>query len=194
MLSMTGRVTMRGMARWADKGGSYRTIQRFCTTSLSWGTLQWVLIRHHLSEQDDVLLMGGDEVVVTKSGKQTYGLDRFFSSLYGKRVPGRCFLSLSLISVKRRTSYPVIMEHIEHKHTDTPPEASRKTSQGKRGRPKGRKNRHRRDVVLTPSLRFVQETINGLLKLIVDHVKVMYFVYDGAFGHHDALHMVRQLG
>jgi putative transposase len=194
MLSMTGRVTMRGMARWADKGGSYRTMQRFFTTSLSWGTLQWVLIRHHLFEHDDVFVMGGDEVVVTKSGKQTYGLDRFFSSLYGKRVPGLCFLSLSLISVKRRTSYPVIMEQIEAKHTDKPPETPQKKSSGKRGRPPGRKNRHRRDVVLTPYLRFVQETIHGLLQLIVDHVKVRYFVYDGAFGHNDALQMVKQLG
>ena len=193
MLSMTGRVTMRGMARWADTGGSYRTLQRFFTTSLSWGTLQWVLIRHHLCEHDDDLVMGGDEVVVTKSGKQTYGLDRFFSSLYGKRVPGLCFLSLSLISVKRRTSYPVIMEQIEPKHTDQPPEAPQKPSAGKRGRPQGRKNRNRRDVVLTPYLRFVQETINSLLKLIVEHVKVRYFVYDGAFGHNDALQMVKQL-
>ena len=29
MLSMSGRVTMRGLARWSGKGGSYRTIQRF---------------------------------------------------------------------------------------------------------------------------------------------------------------------
>jgi putative transposase len=29
MLSMSGRVTMRGLSRWSDKGGSYRTIQRF---------------------------------------------------------------------------------------------------------------------------------------------------------------------
>ena len=193
MLSMTGRVTMRGMARWADTGGSYRTLQRFFTTSLSWGTLQWVLIRHHLFEHDDVLVMGGDEVVGTKSGKQIYGLDRFFSSLYGKRVPGLCFLSLSLMSVKRRTSYPVIMEQIEPKHTANPPEAPQKPSAGKRGRPQGRKNRHRRDVVLTPYLRFVQETINSLLKLIVEHVKVRYLVYDGAFGHNDALQMVKQL-
>ena len=78
MLAMTGRVTMRGIARWAGKGGSYRTIQRFFTTSRSWATLQWVLIRHHLLDRDDVILMGGDDVVVTKSGKQTYGLDRFF--------------------------------------------------------------------------------------------------------------------
>ena len=29
MLAMTGRVTMLGLSRWAGKGGSYRTIQRF---------------------------------------------------------------------------------------------------------------------------------------------------------------------
>ena len=81
MLAMSGRVTMRGMARGADKGGSYRTIQRFFTSRLSWGTLPWVLIRHHLCEQDDGLLMGGDAVVGTQAGKPTYGLDRFFSSL-----------------------------------------------------------------------------------------------------------------
>jgi len=73
MLAMTGRVTMRGMARWAGQGGSYRTIQRFFTTSVNWGKVQWLLIRHHLLDQDDVILMGGDEVVVTKSGKTTHG-------------------------------------------------------------------------------------------------------------------------
>jgi putative transposase len=78
MLSMTGRVTMKGISRWTGQGGSYRTVQRFFNTSLSWCKLQWVLIRHHLLEPDDVILMGGDEVVVTKSGKQTHGLERFF--------------------------------------------------------------------------------------------------------------------
>lgn len=150
MLSMTGRVTMRGISRWAGHGGSYRTLQRFFTTSLSWGTLQWVLIRHHLLDQDDVLLAGGDEVVVTKSGKKTYGLDRFFSSLYGKTVPGLCFLSLSLRSVKRRTSYPVIMEQIDKPLTDNPQEPCKTASYGRRGRPKGSKDRHRRDVRLSP--------------------------------------------
>ena len=29
MLAMSGRVTMRGLSRWSDKGGSYRTLQRF---------------------------------------------------------------------------------------------------------------------------------------------------------------------
>ncbi len=29
VLAMTGRVTMLGLSRWAEKGGSYRTVQRF---------------------------------------------------------------------------------------------------------------------------------------------------------------------
>jgi len=32
MLAITGRVTMLGLSRWAEKGGSYRTIQRFFYT------------------------------------------------------------------------------------------------------------------------------------------------------------------
>ncbi len=32
LLGMSGRVTMKGIARWAGKGGSYRTVQRFFNT------------------------------------------------------------------------------------------------------------------------------------------------------------------
>jgi len=138
--------------------------------------------------------MGGDEVVVTKSGKMTYGLDRFFSSLYGKTVPRLGFLSLSLISVKRRTSYPIMMEQIDKKQPANPPDVSKTKSQGQRGRPPGSTNRNRREVVLSPYLRFVQETMRRLLALSGTGLKVMYFVYDGAFGHNEALQMVKQLG
>ena len=118
----------------------------------------------------------------------------FFPSLYGKAVPGLCFLSLSLISVKRRTSYPVMMEPIDKAPTNNPPDVSKKKSPGKRGRPPGSKNRSRRAVELSPALRFVQETITRFLQLIGEHVKVIYFVYDGAFGNNDALQMVKQTG
>src|SRR5262245_42110254 len=88
MLAMTGRVTMLGLSRWACKGGSYRTIQRFFAQALPWATLFWVFFRQYLYQSHDAYLVAGDEVVVTKAGKTTYGLDRFFSSLYGKPVPG----------------------------------------------------------------------------------------------------------
>ncbi len=36
ILSMTGRVTMLGLSRWAEAGGSYRSIQRFYHTVIPW--------------------------------------------------------------------------------------------------------------------------------------------------------------
>src|SRR5215469_16813784 len=194
MLAMSGRVTMRGLSRWSGKGGSYRTIQRLFNTSLHWCQLNWLLIRHHLLDADDVVLMSGDHVVVTKAGKTTYGLDRFFSSLYGKAVPGLCFLSLSLLSVKRRTSYPVVTEQVEKPGETAAQAQPTKKSRGQRGRPPGSKNRNRREVELSPSLRFIQEHIKSLLKQIGDASKVVYFIFDGELGHNDALQMVRQVG
>ena len=143
MLSMTGRVPMRGISRWTNKGGSYRPLQRFFYRPMSWLTLQWVLIRHHLLDPGDTILAAGDYVVVTKSGKTTYGLDRLFSSLYGTAVPGMCFLSLSLISVKRRLSYPALTEQVaKAPGAQTPP---KKKASRLRGGPPGSKNRNRRD-------------------------------------------------
>jgi DDE superfamily endonuclease len=33
MIAMTGRVTMLGISRWTEKGGSYRSVQRFYNAS-----------------------------------------------------------------------------------------------------------------------------------------------------------------
>jgi DDE superfamily endonuclease len=196
LLAISGRVTMKGLSRWSDKGGSYRTIQRLFNTPLNWLQLNWLLIRHHLWDGDDVALISGDHVVVTKSGKSTHGLERFFSSLYGKAVPGLCFLSLSVLSVKHRTSYPVVTEQV-----DKPLEVSvqaapakKKKSGGLRGRPKGSKNRHRREVELSPSLCFIQTYLKKLLKQIGEAFTVVYFIFDGELGHNDALQMVQQVG
>ena len=107
MLVMTGRVTMLGISRWAGKGGSYRTVQRFFSQALPWAILFWVFFRQHVYRPKDVYLLVGDEVVATKAGKHTHGLDRFFSSLYGKPVPGLAFFTLSLVSTQQRRSFPI---------------------------------------------------------------------------------------
>lgn len=194
MLSISGRVTMKGLSRWSGKGGSYRTIQRLFNTGLNWCQLNWLLIRHHLVDADDVALMSGDHVVVTKSGKTTHGLDRFFASLYGKAVPGLCFLTLSLLSTKRRASYPVVTEQVDKRGEVSVQVPPKKKVGGRRGRPKGSKNRDRREVELSPSLCFIQEQIKRLLAQIGDAFKIVYFIFDGELGHHDALQMVRQVG
>ncbi|MHC5731849.1 MAG: transposase, partial [Nostoc sp.] len=101
MLAMSGRVTMLGISRWAGVGGSYRTILRFFQTVIPWATLFWLFFRKHLFRANEVYLLAGDEVVVSKSGKKTYGLDRFFSSLVSKPISGLSFFTLSLVSVEQ---------------------------------------------------------------------------------------------
>jgi hypothetical protein len=196
MLAMTGRVTMLGISRWTERGGSYRTIQRFFNSPIMWAKVNWFFIRHHLLDRQDTILIGGDESVVTKSGQKTYGLDRFFSSLYGKPVPGLSFFSLSLISVKERTSYPVMMEQVVKEEEEKPDKKKSgqkvKKQAKKRGRPKGSKNKNRRDVELKPYLVHIQTMLKGLLTLIGCDLNVIYCVMDGAFGHNNALQMVRQ--
>src|SRR5437870_13454439 len=81
MLAMTGRITQRGLSRWTQKGGSYRTLQRFFHTNIDWAKIQWLFFAHFLLRPDTVHLLTGDESVVSKSGKQTYGLGWFFSSV-----------------------------------------------------------------------------------------------------------------
>ena len=108
---MNGRVTMLGISRWTDKGGSYRTIQRFFKKTLSWDYLNWSLIKAKISKSG-VILIAGDSTTVTKSGKRTFGIGRFFSSIYSRAVPGISFQVLSLIDVEKRKSSPVLVEQI----------------------------------------------------------------------------------
>ena len=115
LLSMRGRITMLGISLWTlgKDGGSYRSIQRFFNKTIPWMSFQWTLIRTHLLSSEDVILLAGDETTVTKSGKSTFGLDRFFSSIYERAVPGVSYLNLSIISVTGRKAYPLIMAQAE---------------------------------------------------------------------------------
>ena len=88
MLAMTGRVTMLGLARWTGTGGSYRTIQRFFHTTLPWAAILWIFLRTQVLTPGDDMLLVGDECVVTKAGKETYGVDRFFPASLASRCRG----------------------------------------------------------------------------------------------------------
>jgi putative transposase len=198
MLTMTGRVTMRGIARWTGDRGSYRTVQRFFVTALPWASLFWIFFRTHLFHADDVYLLGGDETVVTKAGKQTHGLDRFFAGLYGKPVPGLAFFTLSLISTTQRRSFPIHIEQVVR----TPQEKvlaraklTAKTAvaaQRKPGRPKGSTTKAKTTVELTPELGRIQTMICALRVRVGTLLPLTYLVLDGHFGNNNALQMAQQ--
>lgn len=202
ILAMTGRVTMLGISRWAGRGGSYRTVQRFCYTTLPWATLFWVFFRHHLLRPDDVYLLAGDEVVVSKAGACTHGLDRFFAGVYGRVIPGLAFFSLALISTQERRSFPVRIEQVVRSEAEKAASQAKAAAKAapksgaprKPGRPKGSKNKVAADISLSPELQRIQAILTAQLKLMAGRIPLAYLVLDGHFGNHPALHMVRQCG
>src|SRR5262249_31201716 len=154
-----GRVTMLGISRWTNHGGSYRTVQRFFTTSLPWAMLFWLFFFTQLFDSDGVYLLAGDETVVTKSGKHTPGLHRFFASLYGKPIPGLAFFALSLISTKQRRSFPLALEQVVRSAEEkaaAKANATKSTTKRKVGRPKGSTRKAKTTLDLSPELTRIQ--------------------------------------
>ena len=202
IISMTGRVSMLGISRWTGKGGSYRTIQRFFQTAIPWPLVFWQFFRKHNLDQDESYFLVGDESVVSKSGKQTHGLDRFFSSLYGKPIPGVAFFSLALVGTKERRSYPVMVEQVirteEEKTAAKAKQQAKKTKakteKRQRGRPKGSKNKDKTQVALTPELERIKAMVLKQLALINGEIAINHLVLDGHFGNNNALQMAGQCG
>lgn len=195
LLAMTGRITMLGISRWAGKGGSYRTIQRFFTKNILWDSLNWAILKVFLKKSAGTILIAGDATTVTKSGKETFGLGRFFSSIYSRAVPGIAFQALSLIDVERRKSWPMLIEQILPKPKKEKSSATKKKKQKRgRGRPKGSKNTTHRNVELNAEMTQVQNMLKKLLKLIGDTIQPILFIYDGAFGNNAAIQMTCELG
>ena len=200
LLTMSGRVTMLGIARWTDVGGSYRTVQRWFYFAIPWAQVFWLFFRQHLFHADDVYLLAGDEVVVTKAGHQTFGLDRFFSGLLKKPVPGLSFFALSLVSLKERRAFPIQLEQVvrsaEEKAACQAKAAARHQPGPKRpvGRPKGSRNQNQPVASLHPELQRIQRMLQALLHLSTGVLSLTYLLLDGHFGNRHAFQMARACG
>jgi putative transposase len=202
LLSMTGRVTMTGIARWTSDGPRYRTIQRFFATVLPWPQLFWLFFCQHHYQPDDVYILAGDEVVVTKAGKKTFGLDRFFSGVLQKPVPSVAFFSLALISTATRRAFPARLEQVvrseDEKAASKAKAAAKKTKHSapkrKPGRPKGSKTKPKAEPTLSPELQRIQSMLQAQLKLIGGRMPLVYLTLDGHFGNSPSCQMVRGCG
>ncbi|MDZ4877964.1 MAG: IS4 family transposase ISAsp3 [Chroococcidiopsis cubana SAG 39.79] len=142
-------------------------------------------------------MLAGDEVVVSKAGKKTYGLDRFFSSLVSQPISGLSFFTLSLVSVQQRHSFPIQIEQViksdVEKSIPLPSREVKPKEKRQRGRPKGSKNQNKTQVVLTDELLRIQQMINSLFKLLAGFIPLTYLGLDGHFGNNNALQMARQV-
>lgn len=204
MLAMTGRITQLGLSRWTTSGGSYRTVQRFLATPIVWRTVLVRFFLKRLHDPTDTYLLIGDETVVGKAGKKTYGRDWFFSSLSGKPIPGLAFFGIALVSQKRRRAYPLCAQQVVRSEAEKEQartnKARRQQSKAKdtpprpRGRPVGSKNKNKSLLPLSAELQRIQTWVRQVVAELPDALSVGHLVLDGHFGNSAACQMVREVG
>lgn len=200
ILSMSGRITMLSISRWTGTGGSYRTVNRFFNSKAAWSELLVKFFETHFFDPTNEYILAGDETVIGKAGRETYGIDRYFSGLKGRVIKGLSFFVVSLINVRQRRSYPLIVKQVVRSEAEKAAlkaqrekagKKSRKSLGKRRGRKKGSKNRNRNEPDFSPELLRISGWLTLLLKLIRVFVRVRYLALDGHFGHQQAVLMAR---
>lgn len=200
MLVMTGRVSMLGLSRWTETGGSYRTIQRFYHRVLPWVDMLWMFFVDLIWKPEDEYTLAGDEVVVSKAGKETYGLDRFFSSIQQRPIAGLSFFTFSLVNVREGQACPVqvtqMVKSVEEKaasRAKAQQKKARKTGEKKKpGRPKGSKNKDKREMTLSAELVRSQKAFRVILETVRTVLSLKDVALDGHFGNYPSDRMVRE--
>ena len=185
ILSMRGRVTMLSIARWNGKY-SYRTIERFFDMKIDWLGIKWDLIKDILNEE---LIIVADESTITKAGKNTFGVGKYYSGLFSRAVNAIQIITFSIVDVKRRRSFPIFTRQLQKYRSKN----SSKTKHGKRGRPEGSKNKNSKEIQLTALFRVIFFYLSFILKR-VKIPKLKYFVYDGALGNNQGVQAIRRNG
>jgi len=202
----SGGVTMKNIARWTDKGCSYRSVQRFYKLPIDWFQLNLLLLKSLIldapSKNEQVLAF--DEVVEKKAGKCTFGVDWFYSSIAGHVIRSVSNHVVSLIDTKKEKSFV-----LTHRQTVKPKKTS-KSKKGKKanktsnkqkkesvakrkaGRPKGSKNKQN-----IKKAGLLYESFEALLSMVVPLVKLIcpelqYVLADGAYGNKTCCLIVAQ--
>ena len=189
---------MLGLSRWTEKGGSYRTIQRFYNSIILWKEIQWLFIRKNFLIEDGEYLLAGDETVVSKAGKQTYGIDRFFSGIQQRVIRSVAFFAISLIDVKKGRSYPIELKQVIRSEEEKFARKIRKetantTPKRKRGRPKGSKNKVNQVEKRSPEMEPIYHSLKSVLAMIGQTIQLKYIALDGHFGNEPCAKTINEL-
>lgn len=202
VFSLTGRVTMLGISRWAEKGGSYRTVQRFFATAFLWTALHIKFVESHLFNPWHEYILAGDATTITKSGKNTFGINRFFSGVLGVVVKGLEFFAISLIDVTNGKSYPLGVKQTIREKAESPKRKKKRLKKKKRsgknkpanlqGRPSGALNKDKMKLELSSELVRIHKLLQSVLKLLRVFVQVRYIALDGHYGHNQVVLMARE--
>ncbi len=198
MMCVTGRITQLSISRWIHLGGAYRTVQRFFHSKIDWQTLYLTVFMTHHFDPNAYYILAGDETVVSKSGKTTHGLGRFYSSIASRVIKGLSIFTLSIVNTGERYACPLSFEQLvraKPNKTDVIESETTEPPKEKKGagRPIGSKNKVKSEEPLSEELQRIFNQTDKLIKSLKGRVKLEYFTLDGHFGNHLASLMVRRL-
>jgi len=104
MLVVRGRANFRNLARYSTY--SERTHRRQFQQSFDFPSFNRRAIAH-VTDASTTLLVAQDATFIRKSGKQTYGLDRFWNGCAHRNERGLELSCIAILDVARRTAYPL---------------------------------------------------------------------------------------
>ena len=122
MLMLPGHATFRNMSRYS----SYheRTFARWYGSDLDWVSLNKSAITEVVPpEHDQALVM--DASFVPKSGKHTYGLDRFWNGSHSRAEKGLEISTLAWLDITDNCAYGLSVEQTPPSTETSDPEATR---------------------------------------------------------------------
>lgn len=195
LLCMSGSKTMLNISRYTNGEVCYKTIERFYNRAIPWLEMNLILIMNFISSSD--LLLASDETITSKSGKKTFGVDYFFSSILQKSIKSLCFSGLSIIVPDKKRSYPLLMSQLiftfeEKERAKQKKEKTKESKGGKRGRPKGSKNQKEKKEILAPTFRLLKEQLTKLKEVL--NLKIKHFVGDGKYGNNTCAKLCKEFG
>lgn len=211
---------MKSIARWTDKGGSYRSIQRFFSRKINWLELNILLLQSTWLTSRPApgrYLLAVDEVVEGKAGKRTFGVNWFFSSIAGKVIRAISHHVVTLVDAEKERSFVLKSQQTVKADEKLPkgkkvdrkkpgkkkkgkPSAKKsrppkgKAPKGRAGRPKGSPNKQnvKEDSLLYKGFEALLRAVLPLLSMV--GLGIRYVLGDGAYGNKTCVLIVRELG
>ena len=198
MLRLSIPVTTSSVGRASDL--SVRTTERFYSQEdLPWLTIWVLLFKNFFYKKSVTFLFAGDETAEKKAGKSSFGISKFYSSLFGKPIRSICFLGISLVNTQTGKSRILSTEQLIKKEE---PCTSKKQSKSKKkkgkspsnykpkgktkpsGRKKGSKNKPYEEPQHL-SYQLLKSSLKALLSLLEIHCPGLiapYLVLDAFYG------------
>lgn len=113
-LAMNCRYVFTNMQRWGTR--TEKSYRGMFSKHFDWFGFNYALVQEHCSKE---LIAAFDLTYISKSGKHTYGVGKFWSGTSGKALKGLEVGCLALVDVANATAMPAIVEQ-------TPPVSSLK--------------------------------------------------------------------